>query len=482
MGMYEHWPYVNEHGRNYDWLLRMVSEHEKRIGKLEADYINIVSRLSTVEGSITNIQNQLTIIQEQIEGLNLDEIYNLIHTVNSQSIWRDEELARRIALLEQAVIHDIYNYIGSENLILFGSDLRNLPENAISSYGIPVSMSCGKNVDSQDETNYAITLTQYGITANPDFSPTGGTSSNPAYPYQYFTIGRIGDVPRSSNTLDNPITVTIGVVNSTSQSATPQEEVITITHVNTNYNSSLLGNPIRLGTVSNKPYLVIDCRGNGKVLWDAIEGKYITYVRVEYGSASSGIRYNNDDSKLYKHLPTTGGGGGVTPSDVISIVRNNLELIMDTKVYEEEFPVTLTPADGSHDYDLSCRIDLRLQKTAGYLSGILALNVVMGDTQTMNIDLTKTFELHLDTTDMDIPKKTVLADTIHTFTDLFTGAQFNVVLSNGNSIAHPVNQICDVRFWGAMKPIQIRNNGLGFCTIGVIKIFEPCDWTLQPPV
>ena len=472
MSMYEHFPYVNEHGRNYDWLLRMVGEHEKRIGKLEADYINIVSRLTTVEGSITNIQEQLTIIQEQIEGLNLDEIYNLIHTVNSQSIWRDEELARRIALLEQAVIHDIYNYIGSENLILFGSDLRNLPENAISEYNLPVSMACGSTVDSQG-TPCAVKLTKYGITANENFSSG----------YQYFTLGRFGDVPRNSNTLANPITVTFGVCSTTEQTETPTEEVITVTSINTNYTSQLFGGlNVRISRKTNDDFLLLDIRGAGATLKTALTDKYLTYVRVEYGSASSGIRYNNDDSKLYKHLPTTGGGGGVTPSDVISIVRDNLELIMDTEIYEEEFPVTLTPADGSHDYDLSCRIDLRLQKTAGYLSGILALNVVMGETQTMNIDLTKTFELHLDTTDMDIPKKTVLADTIHTFTDLFTGAQFNVVLSNGNSIAHPVTQICDVRFWGAMKPIQIQNNGLGFCTIGVIKIFEPCDWTLQPPV
>ena len=472
------WPYVNQHGLNLDWLLKTVKDHTTRIEKLEADYINIVSRLEVVEGAVTNIQEQITIIQEQIEGLDLDAIYQLIHNVNSQSIWRDEELARRIALLEQAVIHDIYNYIGSENLILFGSDLRNLPENAISSYNLPVSMSCGKNVDSQDETNYAVIATQYGVTANPDFSPSSGSN----YPYQYFTLGRIGDVPRSSNTLQNPITVTIGVTNSTSQSVTPNEEVITITHVNTNYASQLLGNNIRLSTVSGKPYLAIDCRGGGKNLWDALDGKYLTYVRVEYGNASSGIRYNNDDAKIYKHLPTTGGGGGVTPSDVISIVRDNLETIMDTEVYEKEFPVTLTPADGSHDYDLPCRLDLRLQKTAGYLSGILAFNVIMGDTQTMNIDLTKTFETHLDTTSMNIPKKTVLADTIHAFTDLFTGAQFNVVLSNGNSIAHPVTQVCDARVWGAMKPITITNNGLGFCTIGVVKIFEPCDWQLQPPV
>lgn len=472
MGMYEHWPYVNEHGRNYDWLLRMVSEHEKRIGKLEADYINIVSRLATVEGSITNIQEQLTIIQEQIEGLNLDEIYHLIHTVNTQSIWRDEELARRIALLEQAVIHDIYNYIGSENLILFGSDLRNLPDNAISEYNLPVSMACGSTVDSQG-TPCAVKLTKYGITANEAFSSG----------YQYFTLGRFGDVPRNSNTLANPITVTFGVCSTTEQTETPTDEVITVASINTNYPSQLFGGlNVRISRKTNDDFLLLDIRGAGATLKTALTDKYLTYVRVEYGSASSGIRYNNDDAKIYKHLPTTGGGGGVTPSDVISIVRNNLELIMDTEVYEKEFPVTLTPADGSHDYDLSCRIDLRLQKTAGYLSGILALNVVMGDVQTMNIDLTKTFELHLDTTDMDIPKKTVLADTIHTFTDLFTGAQFNVVLSNGTSIAHPVNQICDVRFWGAMKPIQIQNNGLGFCTIGVIKIFEPCDWTLQPPV
>lgn len=466
------WPYVNQHGLNLDWLLKTVKDHTTRIEKLEADYINIVERLEVVEGSVTNIQEQITIIQEQIEGLDLDAIYQLIHNVNIQSIWRDEELARRIALLEQAVIHDIYNYIGSENLILFGSDLRNLPENAISEYNLPVSMSCGSTVDSQG-TPCAVKLTKYGITANEAFSSG----------YQYFTLGRMGDVPRTSNTLANPITVTFGICSTTEPTETPTEEVITIAAINTNYPSQSFGGlNVRLSRKTNDDFLLLDVRGAGATLKTALTNKYLTYVRVEYGSASSGIRYNNDDSKIYKYLPTTGGGGGVTPSDVISIVRDNLELIMDTEVYEEEFPVTLTPADGSHDYDLACRLDLRLQKTAGYLSGILAFNVIMGNTQTMNIDLTKTFETHLDTTSMRIPKKTVLADTIHAFTDLFTGAQFNVVLSNGDSIAHPVTQICDARVWGAMKPITITNNGLGFCTIGVVKIFEPCDWTLQPPV
>lgn len=474
MSFYEgNFPYVNQHGLNLDWLLKTVKEHEDRIHTLEEQMADVIIRLVNVEGSITNIQQQITIIQEQIEGLDIDAIYTLIRKYNSESIWRDEELARRIALLEQAVIHDIYNYIGSENLILFGSDLRNLPANAISEYNLPVSMACGSTVDSQT-TPCAVKLTKYGITANEAFSSG----------YQYFTLGRMGDVPRTSNTLANPITVTFGVCSTTEQTATPTEEVITISSINTNYPSLLFGNlNVRLSRKTNDDYLVLDIRGAGATLKTALTDKYLTYVRVEYGSASSGIRYNNDDSKLYKHLPATGGGGGLTPSDVINIVRADLENIMDTEVYEEEFSKTLTPIDGSHDYDLPVRIDLRLQKTAGYLSGILALNVVMGETETMNIDLTKTFEVHIDTTDMDIPRKTVEADTIHAFTDLFTGAQFNAVLSNGdNPYTDPPTQVCDVRFWGAMRPITIQNNGLGFCTIGVIKIFEPCDWELQPPV
>ena len=125
--------------------------------------------MEIVEGSITNIQEQIRIINNIIEGLDLTEIYNLIRNVNNQSIARDEDLARRIALLEQAVINPINEYLGTENLILWGSDYRYLPDNAIGENGLPLGIKCGKTANS-DESDRCIKYTNYGLTANDEYS------------------------------------------------------------------------------------------------------------------------------------------------------------------------------------------------------------------------------------------------------------------------------------------------------------------------
>ena len=237
---------------------------------------------------------------------------------------------------------------------------------------------------------------------------------------------------------------------------------------------------MRLSYNTTEHKIVIDLRGSGTDFVTALTGKYITYIRVEYGDTASTLRYNDHDGKIANAIALT--QGQLTPSDVKLIVQENLEDIIDTQTYEEEFSVTLVPKDGSQEYSVPAKLDVRLQSSIGYLSGMIALNIPF-TTQTKDVDFTKSFEVTLDTVDMDIPAKTVLADTIHAFTDLFTGAQFDCVLYNGDgqSASSPANQVCSIRFWGAMRPITLTNNGSDFATLGVVKVFEPCNWDLIPP-
>lgn len=506
MSFYEgQFPYVNQHGLNLDWLLKTVKEHEERIKTLEDQMADVISRLEVVEGSIVEINNRIdflynkvseieydvsiikgdiieirediTSINEQIEIINniiqeldIDTIMALINRYNHESIVRDEDLSRRIALLEQAVLHDVYNYIGYENLILWGSDFRNIPDEALDDYGFPIGMAAG-NTEGASSSSSCIKYTKYGFTDNDQ-----GTG------YTYLTLGKINELPHASDNLTQPLCVTLGIANSTSFSVAPTEVVIGITELNENYAiSGMTGVSLRLDYNQNDDYFTLDIRGTASNMHAAFTGKYLTYCRMEYGLVSAGIRYNNVYSTMSKLLGQM--GDYVTPSEVKQIVKDNLEQIIDTETYEEEYSVTLVPKDGSASYSVPAKIDVRLQKTVGYISGMVAINIPFTE-PTKYVDFTKTFELTLDTTDLDIPKKTILADTIHAFTDLFTGAQFNVVLNNGDgmSMQSPSNQICSIRLWGAMKPITLDNNGHDFCTLGVIKVFEPCDWELTPPV
>ena len=502
MPLFENSPYTNFESLNLDWILQIIKELEARVTAVEARTTAIEQHLTEIDqqiidiqGDITNINETIEVIQgdiitinETIENLDIDEInqkiiqieeilanldveaiWQAIETNNDQSIARDDDLARRIALLEQATINPINQYLGTENMVLFGSDFRHLPEQAINEYGLPFGMMYGNSEMSQASTSL-IKATPYGLTADQDVPTPSGTD------YHYWTLQLLPDMPRSSNTLATHITVTFAVSSSQNPNVTPTLHSHTIGSTNQNITLDWLGGLyLHLDSEQTpRDHLVLDIRGTGATakLKEALNGKWITYIRVEYGDASSGLHYNEHDSSMISACATY--QGQLSPSDVEQIVHDNLEDIVAEQYFNEAYDVTLEPADGSHAYAIDAELDLRLTWKLGFISGILAINVEMDDTA-MDIDLSKMFDMNVNISALLCPAKTINADTIHFFSDLFTGAQFDCVLSNSGAY------LGNMRVWGAMRPIHLTGTVGEKKTIAVIKIFEPSDWTEPTP-
>lgn len=495
--LWENLPYTNYENINLDMIIedmKVITQHiqdiETHLEQLDQIVQDHGSRLTIIEGNITTIQQEITEINETIENLDIDEIVQqiteinqqithieeildgldidaliaMINTYNSQSIARDDDLSRRISLLEQATINPINIYTGTENLILWGSDYRQLPTSAKDEYGYPIGAPVG-NTEGSAAENPAVTFDDYGYTVNPQGSG-----------YTYLTLGRINDIPRNSNTLSMPITVTLGILTGTpSMSQTPTEIVKTITTLNQNIDlSTELGASVslRLDFNSNDKYFTLDIRGSAANMSTAFTNKHLCYCRVEYGSSSAGVRFNDHDSKIASLIAQA--SGALTPSEVEAIVSDNLADIVGEETFNHAYNVTLVPADGSASYSISAELDLRLTWKLGFLSGILALNIPM-DASEMDIDLSKSFDMLVDISALNAPPKTILADTIHFYSDLFTGAQFDLVLNSS------LSKLTSMRFWGAMRPIHLTGSVGDKKTIAVIKIFEPSVWTQPTP-
>lgn len=227
---------------------------------------------------------------------------------------------------------------------------------------------------------------------------------------------------------------------------------------------------MRIDFNTNTTYLTVDIRGYTTRMIPAFTNKHLVYARVEYGAGSAGVRFNNHDSKIANLISMA--SGALTPSDVETIVHDNLADIVGEEIFDHAYNVTLVPADGSGSYSISAELDLRLTWKLGFLSGILALNIPMTETE-MDIDLSKSFDMIVDISALEAPPKTIRADTIHFYSDLFTGAQFDLVLNSS------LSRLTSMRFWGAMRPIHITGSVGDKKTIAVIKIFEPSVWT-QP--
>lgn len=474
--------HVDEIETHLEQLDQIVADHGSRITIIEGDITEINEQITTINETIeslnideivqqiTEINEQITHIEEILDGLDIDALIQMINTYNSQSIARDDDLSRRISLLEQATINPINQYLGTENLVLFGSDLRHLPEQAINEYGLPYGMMYGNNEMSQAATSL-IKATPYGLTADQDVpTPSSGTD------YHYWTLQLLPDMPRSSTTLTTHITVTFAVSSSQNPNVTPVLHSHTIGSTNQNITLDWLGGlSLRLDSESTpRDHLVLDIRGSQATdkLKTALNGKYITYIRVEYGDASSGLHYNEHDSSMLSACATY--QGQLSPSDVEAIVHDNLADIVGEEVYEHAYNVTLIPADGSASYSIPAELDLRLTWKLGFLSGILAINIPMTDTE-MDIDLSKSFDMIVDISALEVPPKTIRADTIHFYSDLFSGAQFDVVLNSS------LSKLNSMRVWGAMRPIHLTGSIGDKKTIAVIKIFEPSVWTQPTP-
>ena len=462
--------HVQEIETHLEQLDQIVADHGRRITIIEGNITEINEILANLNieeivQQITEINEQITHIEEIIGDLDIDALINMINTYNSQSIARDEDLSRRISLLEQQIINPIDVYTGTENLILWGSDFRQLPSSAKDENGYPIGAPCG-DTEYSSNPNCVIEFDDYGFTANPDGSG-----------YTYLTLGRFNDIQGASTTLGLPITVTLGIVSGATPSMTSAVTEIVKTFTERNQNLSLseeLGQSVNLHLDfnTNTTYLTVDIRGQGTAMKTAFTNKHLVYARVEYGAGSAGVRFNNHDSKVASLIAQA--SGALTPSEVEAIVHDNLADIVGEETFEHAYNVTLVPADGSGAYSISAELDLRLTWKLGFLSGILALNIPMTETE-MDIDLSKSFDMIVDISALNIPPKTIRADTIHFYSDLFSGAQFDLVLNSS------LSKLNSMRVWGAMRPIHITGSVGDKKTIAVIKIFEPSVWTQPTP-
>lgn len=229
---------------------------------------------------------------------------------------------------------------------------------------------------------------------------------------------------------------------------------------------------MRLDYNTNDTYLTVDIRGFTTRMISAFTNKHLVYCRVEYGTGSAGVRFNNHDSKIASLISQA--SGALTPSDVEAIVHDNLADIVGEVAYDHAYAVTLVPADGSGSYSIPAELDLRLTWKLGFLAGILAINIPMTEAE-MDIDISKSFDMLVDISSLNVPPKTIRADTIHFYSDLFTGAQFDLVLNSS------LSKLNSMRVWGAMRPIHISGTVGEKKTIAVIKIFEPSVWTEPTP-
>ena len=462
--------HVQEIDTHLEQLDQIVADHGRRITIIEGNITEINEILENLNieeivQQITEINEQITHIEEVIGDLDIDALIQMINTYNSQSIARDEDLSRRISLLEQQIINPIDVYTGTENLILWGSDFRQLPTSAKDENGYPIGAPCG-NTEYTSNPNCVIEFDDYGFTANPN-----GTG------YTYLTLGRFNDIQGSSTALTLPITVTLGIVSGANPSMTSAVTSIVKTFTERNQNISLadeLGQSVNLHLDfnTNTTYLTVDIRGQANAMKTAFTNKHLVYARVEYGAGSAGVRFNNHDSKVASLIAQA--SGALTPSEVEAIVHDNLADIVGEEVFDHAYNVTLVPADGSASYSIPAEFDLRLTWKLGFLSGILAINIPMEETE-VDIDLSKSFDMLIDISALEVPPKTIRADTIHFYSDLFTGAQFDLVLNSS------LSKLNSMRVWGAMRPIHLTGSVGDKKTIAVIKIFEPSVWTQPTP-
>ena len=241
MALYnENLPYVNQHGMNLDWILKKLKEVETRVSEMETDYTSLLARMdandadnivlhnslnnitlrlvndeslieglqnsvTTITNNITTINNAITQIEAELEDIDLQALQELVETNNINSINRDNALSARISQLERATLHDVYNYYSDGNMLLFGSDLRNLPDTCKEG-GFPkrYGNKMNRHLSVGTSTLRAWKLTSKGFEVD---------TTNSSYDYY-----QMGQFPPSLGVVDS-VTVTFAV--STGGDATP---------------------------------------------------------------------------------------------------------------------------------------------------------------------------------------------------------------------------------------------------------------------
>lgn len=313
MPLFEHMPYTNFENVNLDWILKTIKEHETkladhetRITALEATTTTITNEITVIEGDITNINNEITEItnildnlditeltqqvaentadiaelEQAIEGLDLSALWSAINTNNAASIARDDALSARIALLEEATIHDINNYYNEGNQLLFGSDLRKLPDECLglsTSGSFPISYGDWYDrpgYEGQQKSRSFMYVKNYGFC--PDIESSG---------YDYYQMGRVARFFGNRT-----FTLTFALAG-TSDNTTP----VWYSHTFADSNESW---DIATGCQITIYQGIVQFKGTAEN-WEnnVFDGKYMVFAYLEYGSGS--VPHDANQKPLY---------------------------------------------------------------------------------------------------------------------------------------------------------------------------------------
>lgn len=313
MPLFEHMPYTNFENINLDWILKTIKQHDTDISTLKTDVQNINGQITTINTTITEIQEQIgefdiTELEARVDAVEADctVLHNSLNNVtlrvvadegdiaantgniatntenidnnNIGSINRDNALSARISQLERATLHDVYNYYSDGNLCLFGSDLRNLPNNCREADGYPI---CYGNTGNRHLYVGQSKSRAWKFSAN-GMEPNDSSSDG----YDYYQMGQYApSIGIAAN-----VTVTFGV--STGGDATPTWYQHTFQAQNEQWTVAT-GCIIRFGTFLDNDNTIYSVQLLGTpVNWRnnvVTSGKYIVFFYVEWGAGSVAI-------------------------------------------------------------------------------------------------------------------------------------------------------------------------------------------------
>lgn len=310
MGLFENLPFTNFENMNLDMILKdiavMKSNEESlndRVELIESGYSVINESIQNIQGDITNIYNQLgeidlTALEARVDAVEADctVLHNSLNNVtlrlvtdeenietntdnidtnNTASINRDNALSARISQLERATLHDIYNYYSDGNMLLFGSDLRGLPQKCREADGYPICYGNTGNRHLYVNTTKSRAWKFSALGLEPNDSSTDG--------YDYYQMGQY---PPSIGVADM-VTVTFAV--STGGDATPTWYQHTFQAQNEQWTVAS-GCIIRFGTFLDNDNSIYTVQLLGTPAnWRnnvVTSGKYIVFFYVEWGTGS----------------------------------------------------------------------------------------------------------------------------------------------------------------------------------------------------
>lgn len=240
MPLFENLPYTNFENINLDMILMDIKTMGQKYDELDG-------RLDELEASYTIINQQITNIQQELDDIDLsglearvDQVEidlqlqsSLIDQVNHRvgnleldvdenttnittnttnitnnnigSVNRDNALSARIAALEAAKIHDVYNYYTDGNLLIFGSDLRKMPSYCLDGDGYAYCYGNPHNRTQNQTVVRSFKFTNKGLEPNSDSTSSYDTYQCGVLPKALGIVGQFTvTLFCSSATNDNP--------------------------------------------------------------------------------------------------------------------------------------------------------------------------------------------------------------------------------------------------------------------------------------